>query len=92
MGSALKFWVLSASTAAPPAVWITPVPETGTAPLRVGRTSPKPCRLSKGSGVLMSVLKEMLAEEGLEIKITSLCAPEPEKCLGLISPDATVKV
>lgn len=50
------------------------------------------CRLSKGSGVLMSVLKEMLAEEGLEIRITSLFAPEPEKCLGLISPDAAVKV
>ena len=45
------------------------------------------CRLSKGNGVLMSVLKEMLAEE-----ITSLFAPEPEKCLGLISPDVAVKV
>ncbi|MFR5902414.1 MAG: hypothetical protein ACLUIO_23485 [Neglectibacter timonensis] len=50
------------------------------------------CQLSKGSGVLMSVLKEMLAEEGLEIRITSLFAPEPEKCLGLISPDTAVKV
>ena len=40
----------------------------------------------------MSVLKELLAEEGLEIKITSLFAPEPEKCLGLISPDAAVEV
>ena len=44
------------------------------------------CSLSKGSGVLMSVLKEMLEEEGLDkqIKITSLFATEPEKCLKLI--------
>lgn len=44
------------------------------------------CSLSKGSGILMSVLNEMLEEEGLDkqIKITSLFAPEPEKCLNLI--------
>ena len=34
----------------------------------------------------MAVLKEMLGEEGLDgkIKVTSLFAPEPEKCMGLI--------
>ncbi len=44
------------------------------------------CRLEKGSGVFMAVLKEMLGEEGLDgkIKVTSLFAPEPEKCMGLI--------
>ena len=42
--------------------------------------------LVKGSGVFMSVLKEMIKEENLEekIKITSLFAPEPEKCLGIL--------
>ena len=46
----------------------------------------KSCGLSKGPGVLMDVLKEMLKEEGLEDRITisSLFAPEPEKCLNLI--------
>lgn len=45
------------------------------------------CRLSKGPGVFMDVLQEMLREEGLneQIRITSLFAPEPEKCLNLIS-------
>lgn len=44
------------------------------------------CRLSNGSGVFMRVLKEILAEEGLSdrIKISSLYAPEPEKCLKVI--------
>lgn len=47
----------------------------------------KSCRLSKGPGVFMDVLQEMLREEGLndQIRITSLFAPEPEKCLNLIS-------
>lgn len=42
--------------------------------------------LEKGPGVLMAVLKEMLEEEGLtdRVKMTSLFAPEPEKCLDLI--------
>lgn len=44
------------------------------------------CRLGKGLGVLMSTLIEMLKEEQLEDKvvITSLFAPEPEKCLSLL--------
>lgn len=44
------------------------------------------CRLEKKPGVLMEVLMEMLREEGMEDKvvITSLFAPEPEKCLNLI--------
>ena len=43
-------------------------------------------RFAQGSGVLMSVLKEMLEEEGLteRITVTALFAPEPEKCLNLI--------
>ena len=42
--------------------------------------------LKKGPGVLMDVLKQMLKEEGLEdkVKVTSLYAPEPNKCLDLI--------
>lgn len=42
--------------------------------------------LSKGSGILMNVLKEMIKEYNLEnkIKITSLYAPEPNKCLDII--------
>lgn len=44
------------------------------------------CSLGNGSGVLISTLKEMLAEIGLSKKIvfTSLFAPEPEKCLSLL--------
>lgn len=44
------------------------------------------CRLGKGSGVLMLTLIEMLKEEHLDDKvaITSLFAPEPEKCLSLL--------
>lgn len=42
--------------------------------------------LAEGPGVLMAVLKEMLEEEGLSDKVvmTSLFAPEPDKCLNLI--------
>ncbi len=44
------------------------------------------CSMSKEPGVLIKVLREMLQEEGLEerILITSLFAPEPEKCLNLL--------
>ena len=44
------------------------------------------CRLEKGSGVFISVLKEMLEAQGLanRVLITSLFAPEPEKCLTLV--------
>lgn len=44
------------------------------------------CRMEKQPGVLIKVLQEMLQEEGLEEKvvITSLFAPEPDKCLDLI--------
>ncbi len=44
------------------------------------------CKLIKNSGVFMDVLKEMLKEEHIDdkIKMTSLYAPEPEKCLDLI--------
>lgn len=45
------------------------------------------CRLVKQPGVFMGTLKEMLKEEGLEerVKVTSLFAPEPEKCMKIIS-------
>lgn len=45
------------------------------------------CKLVKKPGVFMDVLKEMLKEENLDdrIVVTSLFAPEPEKCLSLIS-------
>ena len=44
------------------------------------------CKLVRKSGILMQVLKEMLAEENLTdvIPVTALFAPEPEKCLSLI--------
>lgn len=44
------------------------------------------CRLAPGAGVLMDVLKQMLAAEGLDqaVTVTSLFAPEPHKCLDLI--------
>ena len=44
------------------------------------------CRLVKSPGVLMAVLLEMLKEEGLDgrVTVTSLFAPEPDKCMGLI--------
>lgn len=43
-------------------------------------------KLSKGPGVLMAVLKEMLDEEGLSdrINMTAIFAPEPDKSLNLI--------
>jgi len=47
------------------------------------------CHLGKGPGILIAVLQEMLKEEHLEeeIIITSLFAPEPEKCLKLIATE-----
>lgn len=44
------------------------------------------CKLGKGSGILMQVLKEMLEKEKLsdKIRVTSLYAPEPEKCMGIL--------
>lgn len=44
------------------------------------------CHLVKRPGVFMDVLKEMLKEERLEdrVKVTSLFAPEPEKCMNLL--------
>ena len=42
--------------------------------------------LVKKNGVFMEVLKEMLKEEGLEqVKVVSLFANEPEKCMSLLS-------
>lgn len=45
------------------------------------------CRMEKKPGVLMEVLMEMLKEENLDKKIiiTSLFAPEPEKCLNIVN-------
>ena len=44
------------------------------------------CKLIKKKGIFMDVLSEMLKDEGLTAKVnlTSLYAPEPEKCLCLI--------
>jgi len=44
------------------------------------------CVLVKKSGIFMQVLKDMISEEQLQdkIKISSLFAPEPEKCLNMI--------
>lgn len=42
--------------------------------------------LKKGPGILMAVLMDMLKEEGLadRVKVTSLFAPEPNKCLDIL--------
>ena len=44
------------------------------------------CTLGKKHGILMDVLCGMLKEEGLDetIRVTSLFAPEPEKCMALL--------
>lgn len=44
------------------------------------------CHLEKSPGVLMAVLLEMLSEEHLHdrIVVSSLYAPEPEKCMGIL--------
>jgi len=43
------------------------------------------CRLVKGNGILMSVLREMLLESHLDrVTVRSLYAPEPDKCLSLL--------
>ena len=46
----------------------------------------KDCSLIKASGIYMDVLKEMLKQEGLleKIKIVSLFANEPHKCLDIL--------
>ena len=45
------------------------------------------CSMVKKPGVLMAVLMDMLEEAGVKdkVKVTSLFAPEPEKCLDLIN-------
>ncbi len=45
------------------------------------------CSMVKKPGVLMAVLMDMLKEAGVEdkVKVTSLFAPEPDKCLELIN-------
>lgn len=44
------------------------------------------CRLVKTPGIFVRVLKEMLEEEGIasQVKVTSLFAPEPEKCMKVL--------
>lgn len=42
------------------------------------------CRLEEGSGVLMTVLKEMLKEEGIELKMDGLFAPESERAMAMV--------
>lgn len=40
--------------------------------------------LSAGRGIYMDELVKMLDEEDLKIKLTSLCASEPDKCLSIL--------
>lgn len=42
------------------------------------------CRLQEGSGVLMYVLREMLAENGIDLHFSGLFAPEPERALAML--------
>ncbi len=45
----------------------------------------KTASLGKGSGVMMSVLKQMLNDAGLDnLPVTALFADEPQKCLNLL--------
>lgn len=43
--------------------------------------------LKKGPGVLMDELMKKLKEEKIKIKVTSLYANEPDKCLNMVKPD-----
>lgn len=42
------------------------------------------CEMVNSSGIFMDELKKMLKEENIDIRISSLYAPEPHKCLNLI--------
>lgn len=42
------------------------------------------CHLEEGSGVLMSVLLEMLKENGISLKADGLFAPEPERAMAMV--------
>ena len=42
------------------------------------------CRLEQGSGVLMSVLREMLKEKNQEVKFDALFAPEAERAMEML--------
>lgn len=42
------------------------------------------CHLEKGNGVFMEVLKEMLHEKKMDLKIEGLFAPEPERAMSMI--------
>ncbi|MDO4565854.1 MAG: hypothetical protein Q4B42_00835 [Oscillospiraceae bacterium] len=41
-------------------------------------------RLGEGSGILIEELKALLAEEGIELPLRGLFAPEPEKLMSLL--------
>ena len=45
------------------------------------------CTLGRRHGILMDVLCQMLREEGLDgtVRVTSLFAPEPDKCMSLLN-------
>lgn len=42
------------------------------------------CHLEEGSGVLMEVLKQMLEEEGITLKMDGLFAKEPERAMSMV--------
>lgn len=42
------------------------------------------CRLEEGTGAFMMVLKEMLKENGINLKVDALFAPEPERAIAMI--------
>ena len=52
----------------------------------VGVDGSPSCGVDYKSGIFMQVLKEILKENGLsdKVKVTSLFAPEPEKCLEIL--------
>lgn len=43
------------------------------------------CTLREGSGVLICVLREMLAENGIDLKFGGLFAAEPERALAMLN-------
>ncbi len=46
------------------------------------------CKLEEGSGVMMEVLKEMLEENGIDLPIEGLFAPEAERIMALLDGKA----
>ena len=47
----------------------------------------KSCKLSEGSGVMITILGEMLAQKGITMRMEGLFAPQPERALSMLEPE-----